>query len=90
MADHSHKKGEWMWSVRSMSMDMSDYLNGTEEVSSTGYMMNPSNMTMKMQMIGGMIAISEKITMMGMTHYISNEMKMGANKMTVKVLEILQ
>lgn len=79
MADHFHKKGEFMASLRGMYMDMGDPANT---------MMGPQSMNMKMGMLGMMYAPSNKLTLMGMLNYVDTSMdmtmmgntaKMGAN-----------
>ena len=73
MGDHTHKKGEWMFSYRFMNMEMSGNLNGSEEISQASihekYMVAPRNMSMQMHMFGVMHAVSEKVTIMIMTNY---------------------
>lgn len=79
MADHFHKKGEFMASLRGMYMDMGDPINT---------MMGPQSMDMKMGMLGMMYAPSDSLTLMGMLNYVDtsmdmimmgNDMKMGAS-----------
>ena len=87
MGDHMHKMGEWMVSYRYMSMDMKGLLKGSDSVApimmATGFMTNmlPTEMTMDMQMFGTMYAFSNKWTLMGMLHYLDNEMSMPMGKM---------
>lgn len=42
----------------------------------TPYMMSPTSMDMDMHMVMAMYGISDKFTIMGMTHYLSNDMDM--------------
>lgn len=42
----------------------------------TPYMMSPTAMTMDMHMIMAMYGVSEKVSIMGMLHYLSNDMDM--------------
>ena len=90
MGDHMHEMGEWMVSYRYMSMDMKGLLKGSNSVAptmmATGFMphMLPTEMTMDMHMFGTMYAISDKWTLMGMLHYLDNEMSMPMGKMDSK------
>ena len=88
MGDHVHKKGEFMISYRFMSMPMEDNLVGTDKISSDEIVLEienvfgtpptlrvvPERMTMNMHMVGAMYAISDKLTLMGMTMFLSSEM----------------
>tara|TARA_B100000809_G_scaffold130660_1_gene128506 strand:- start:40745 stop:41818 length:1074 start_codon:yes stop_codon:yes gene_type:complete len=80
MGDHMHHKGEWMFSYRYMSMEMDGNLSQTDEVSNADihatYMVAPQNMNMKMHMIGGMYAPSDKLTFVVMTHLLENNMEL--------------
>lgn len=81
MGDHTHKKGEIMFSYRAMLMSMDGLLNGTDDISrsDTGYMINPESMTMQMHMLGFMYAPSDRITLMLMANYNTNEMDLHVN-----------
>jgi len=92
MADHRHKKGEWMLSYRFMHMDMEGNRDGTQSLSPTeiatsvpnrffGQPMQPptlrvvpTQMPMNMHMIGGMYGVSDRVTLMAMTHILDIEM----------------
>ena len=82
MADHQHKKGEWMVSYRYMRMQMEDNRDGTDRLntaevlrSGTGqYMVAPIKMDMDMHMIGVMYAPSDNYTVMAMIPYVENSM----------------
>ncbi len=91
MADHRHKRGEWMLSYRYMYMDMNGNRNGTDSLTPEDVttfanpfanppMMPPSlrvvpvKMPMQMHMVGGMYGLSDRVTVMAMGHYMSNEM----------------
>ena len=88
MADHRHKKGEWMVSYRYMYMDMEGNRDGTDEISPEETVTTvanpfappatlrvvPTEMPMQMHMGGVMYALSDKITLMGMVNYITKEM----------------
>lgn len=84
MADHYHKKGDWMISLRTMSMKMDKNYQGTSSLSVAearalgpvgAYMMVPVDMKMDMHMLGLMYAPNSKWTLMLMTNYLDQEMK---------------
>lgn len=91
MADHTHGKGDWMFSYRSMFMDMKGIKEGSSDSNEQNvlenYMVSPVKMSMKMHMLGAMYAPSDKVTLMAMTNYLSNTMdhinRMG-NEFNVK------
>lgn len=78
MADHTHHKGEIMFSYRYMTMDMRELVEGTNiitnEETHANYMIVPKNMTMNMHMLGAMYAPSDKLTFMVMVNYLRNDM----------------
>lgn len=82
MGDHTHKSGEWMLSYRYFEMQMNDNFQGSEKVASNDilmpmpgtYMVAAEDMSMQMHMLGAMYAVSDKLTLMAMTHFMSNEM----------------
>ncbi len=78
MADHYHKKGEFMFSYRYMTMEMMGNLSTSDEINDEvvfqNYMAAPQYMKMQMHMIGFMYAPSDIITLMLMVNYISNTM----------------
>ena len=80
MGDHTHKKGELMFSYRYMAMDMDGMLNGSDDISTAnvlnegGFMVTPTEMTMQMHMLGAMYAPSDRVTLMFMTSYKANNM----------------
>ena len=82
MGDHIHKTGEWMLSYRYMEMNMdglqdgSDSFSGAELLANSSYMMAPTEMTMKMHMLGAMYAPSDNATLMLMLPYLENDMDM--------------
>lgn len=85
MGDHTHHKGEVMFSYKYMPMWMKGSINEREGISNAtifqNYMAAPQQMQMDMHMLGAMYAPSDKITLMAMAHYLSNHMtlktKMG-------------
>jgi len=72
MGDHMHGKGEWMFSYRSMFMNMGNLKSGNEDVSFdnalTTYMVTPTKMPMYMHMLNAMYAISDNMTLAAMTN----------------------
>ena len=88
MADHRHKKGEWMISYRHMYMDMSGNRDGTDSLAPEDIVTSvanpfappptlrvvPTEMSMKMHMLGGMYGLTDRITLMAMTGYQTREM----------------
>ncbi|MEM8867022.1 MAG: transporter [Verrucomicrobiota bacterium] len=81
MGDHTHNKGSWMLSFRSMYMEMEGLRSGTDRLTSAeaftsdgGYTVVPTEMTMQMQMLGLMYAPSDSITLMLMANYLQIEM----------------
>ncbi len=92
MADHRHKKGEWMTSYRFMYMDMEGNRDGTDSISNDEIVTTipnrfagmpmmpptlrvvPDDMTMKMHMLGGMYGLSDRVTLMAMAMYTTNDM----------------
>ncbi len=82
MADHVHKKGEWMLSYRYMDMQMEDNYDGSAELAesevlrsgSGRYMIAPTEMTMRMHMFGAMYAPSDRLTLMLMAPFVKYDM----------------
>ena len=69
MADHGHRLKEVMLSTRYMSMPMRTLFSGSSEINSSevsGYSMVPDAMYMSMIMIGGMVGLNDKFTVMSM------------------------
>lgn len=83
MLDHAHNKGQWMISYRYMNMFMRNNLMGSSDISSNAimqkYIMSPEKMTMQMHMVMIMYGITNRITVMGMTNYVANDMSMTMN-----------
>ena len=83
MGDHTHAKGEFMFSYRFATTTMKDLKRGSEDVSfesvllpSGGdYMVTPTEMTMNMHMLGAMYAPTDKLTLMAMTMYMDMSME---------------
>lgn len=81
MGDHTHGKGELMFSYRYMYMNMDGINRGSENVDFSNvlrpndiYMVTPTDMTMQMHMLGMMYAPTNKITLLLMTNYLSSDM----------------
>jgi len=78
MGDHTHGKGELMFSYRYMYMDMEDMRDGTETLTNeevlSNFMVTPLTMPMHMHMFGVMYAASDKLTLMGMLNLVRLEM----------------
>jgi hypothetical protein len=93
MGDHTHKKNDFMFSYRFMSMQMNNIKQGTKKVNSGNtmrapngasdgsgtYMNTPEKMSMDMHMFGAMYAPLELLTVMIMTSY--NEKEMTSRRM---------
>ncbi|MEJ4089640.1 transporter [Galbibacter orientalis] len=81
MGDHTHSKGEWMFSYRYMYMNMEDLNRGSSDApysdALSQYMITPKSMPMNMHMLGTMYAPSNKITLMAMANYTAQEMTLG-------------
>ena len=85
MADHYHKKGEWMTSYRYMFMSMDGNRMGDDNLSTAqvapgtgvGFPIVPIKMHMGMHMLGMMYAPSDRVTLMGMLNHTSMEMDHG-------------
>jgi len=79
MGDHTHSKGEFMFSYRFMHMDMEGLRREGESVSSQDilneYMITPVAMPVDMHMFGMMYAFTNKLTAMAMIHYIKKDME---------------
>lgn len=88
MGDHTHAKGEWMFSYRFMRMEMDGNRDGKndlspQEVLNQGYMATPLDMTTDMHMFGAMFAPTDRVTLMMMLPYVEKSMnhlnRMGVN-----------
>ncbi|PZD77719.1 transporter [Mesonia sp. K7] len=85
MGDHTHHKNEWMLSYRYMNMLMKDLQSDGEEINEQmvfeNYMVAPKQMQMHMHMLGIMYAPSDKLTLMTMFNYLSNNMDLTMRMM---------
>ncbi len=94
MGDHTHNKGEVMFSYRYMYMDMDGLKDGTNDVSTSqalspngyGFLVTPTDMQMEMHMFSGMWGVNDTVTLMVMVPYLRNSMdhvtRMGAKFQT--------
>ena len=79
MGDHTHDKGEVMFTYRYMQMFMEGNRNGTDDLSDAavrgqGYAVVPTKMTMQMHMFGAMHGLTDTVTVTVMVPYILNSM----------------
>lgn len=88
MGDHTHDKGEFMFSYRYMEMTMSGNLQGSDSISPNEIVTTipnrfgapptlrvvPVDMTTSMHMFGMMYAPTDSITLMGMLNFVEKEM----------------
>ncbi len=81
MGDHTHSKGESMFSYRYMYMEMPKLISGTNSLSTSEvfnsdgrYVVSPTYMYMHMHMIGVMYASSDNLTFTTMTSFRYNIM----------------
>ncbi len=94
MADHYHKKGEYMISVRQGYMDMSGNLLDGDSISNSAILampnplesmppnlsVVPTEMQMQMTMVGVMYAPTDTVTLMAMAMYMSKDMDLNTYK----------
>lgn len=80
MGDHTHEKGEIMFSYRYMHMYMQGSRNGTNQITDAqaralgGFAVSPTSMRMQMHMFGGMYGLNDTVTLMVMVPYLQNSM----------------
>lgn len=78
MGDHVHNAGEWMFSYRFGYMNMEGLRSGTDSVSPqqalNSYMVAPTEMPMRMHMLGAMYGITDQLTVMAMGGFAEKEM----------------
>ena len=87
MGDHGHKSREIMIAYRFMGMQMEGLQSGTESVEAADvlhdFMAVPTQMSMRMHMLGAMFAPHDRGTLMVMTNYLQKHMDMtGAHHST--------
>lgn len=91
MGNHTHNKGEFMFSYRYMNMFMNGSRIGTSGLSNaqvlspTGYnfLVTPQKMTMEMHMFSGMYGVNDTLTLMVMLPYIHNSMDLATRSGTL-------
>lgn len=78
MGDHMHAKGGKMLTFRYMNMEMDGNRQGSSKVTNQDllktFMMVPQSMNMQMYMIGGMYAVSDRLTLMAMQNIVFKNM----------------
>ena len=78
MRDHVHKAGEMMFSYRFSFMDMEGNRDGASSVSSAEVLQNygvaPTKMPMSMHMFGGMVGVTDQLSIGAMGGYMTSEM----------------
>ena len=78
MRDHTHDKGEFMFSYRYSQMVMENLRNGDDSVSRTqaleDYPVTPEKMNMQMHMFSLMYGLSDKLTLSAMSSFIVKDM----------------
>jgi len=80
MADHTHHEKGGMLSYRYMRMDMRPNYIGDSQVTpaqalGAGFLITPLNMQTEMQMLGGMYAPSDELTLMFMLPHLDKSMR---------------
>ncbi len=88
MGNHTHEKGEWMFSYRFMTMEMEGSRDGNSSVSSGNIVTSeanrfappanlrvvPTEMSMDMHMLGAMYGLTDRLTVMLMANYLEKDM----------------
>ncbi len=78
MGDHTHGKGEFMFSYRFMRMQMEGMRSGTESLANEDvlkdFRVTPTEMPMDMHMLSAMYAVSDELTLMAMVNILDNSM----------------
>ncbi len=79
MGDHTHNKGEFMFSYRYMRMFMDKNRDGTDNVSDNevlqDFVVTPTEMTTQMHMFGAMYGLNDTVTLMAMFPYVMKSME---------------
>ena len=87
MGDHTHNKGEFMFTYRFMHMFMDQNRDGTDNVSASkvleDFAVSPTKMTTQMHMFSAMYGLNDTVTLMAMFPYILKDMD-HVNRMGVK------
>lgn len=78
MQDHTHNKGEFMFTYRYMRMFMNGNRDGTNNVSASNvlssYVITPLQMTTQMHMFSAMYGLNDTVTLMAMLPYVMKSM----------------
>lgn len=78
MGDHTHNKGEFMFTYRYMRMFMNGNRDGTNNVSASNvlgsYVVTPLQMTTQMHMFSAMYGLNDTVTLMAMLPYVMKSM----------------
>ena len=81
MTDHIHNKGQWMFSYTYMNTMMQGNNIGaakaTDNTVYKNYMMAPETMSMQMHMLMAMYGVTDKLTLMAMSGYMTDNMNMN-------------
>jgi hypothetical protein len=79
MGNHTHDKGEFMFTYRYMRMFMNENRDGTDNVSDNrvlqDFAVTPTEMTTQMHMFGAMYGLTDTVTLMAMFPYIMKSME---------------
>ena len=79
MGDHTHNRGEFMFTYRYIYMYMDQMRNGTDNLSINNvlkdFAVTPKNMTTQMHMFSAMYGLNDTVTLMAMLPYIMKEME---------------
>jgi hypothetical protein len=80
MGEHTHEKGEFMFSYRYMHMFMEGTRNGTNQITNAqaralgGFTVSPESMRMEMHMFSGMYGVNDTLTIAVMVPFLKNSM----------------
>lgn len=78
MGDHTHNKGEFMFTYRYMYMSMDGMWNVTDRLANSEvlqrFTVTPTDMTMNMHMFMPMYGLNDTVTVMGMIPYAAKSM----------------
>lgn len=78
MQDHTHNRGEFMFTYRYMRMFMDQNRDGTQNVSDSdvlnSYVVTPLRMTTQMHIFSAMYGLNDTVTLMAMLPYVMKSM----------------
>ena len=99
MGGKYHEKGEFMFSIQLLKMDMQDNSDSGEQLSdeqiislphpygmgmaATNLSVVPESMDMNMAMVGGMYGVSDRFTLMVMAMYSSKDMNLNTYSLSL-------